>query len=151
MDNLQTISFFLRMEPDIPHLTHQNGIKPTIRKNRATMYKTQELKNLEAKFLAYIRPYAPPQPWSGPVLLETDWLFLAPKKLNLLDGELEWKITRPDSDNLVKTFKDCIAQAGFVKDDAQICLERSGKYFSPEKVSHGIKVSISQLPKLKLS
>lgn len=147
MDDLSSILFFLRLEPDIPHLTHQNGLKIcSVRGDSSPrMFKSPALRNLEAKFIAHIRPYAPATPWTGPVCLETDWLFRAPGKLRLADDRIEWKTTKPDTDNLIKTFKDCLVKAGFVKDDALICSEKNSKYYTSENAPHGVKVCVSKL------
>ena len=49
------IRLFMRIEPDVPHLTHQNGMEPFVRKNgKAGIRKTRELLALEAVIAAII-------------------------------------------------------------------------------------------------
>ena len=41
----------------------------------------------------------------------------------------EWKTTRPDTDNLIKLFKDCMTRTHYWQDDAQVCSEITEKFF----------------------
>ena len=47
---------------------------------------------------------------------------------NHKDGE--YKLTRPDTDNLQKLFKDCMTKVGFWKDDAIVCSEHIEKFYN---------------------
>lgn len=69
-----------------------------------------------------LRKHAPAEPMAGPVRLEVMWFF--PTKSHH-DGE--WRITRPDTDNLQKLLKDCMTDAGFWRDDSQVCRETVSK------------------------
>lgn len=131
------IKLFMRLEPDIPKLTHQNGIKPCIVNGRAQMYKTPALRNLEAKYISFLRPFAPPEPWNCPVCLTTEWIFRKPKGAK---GIL--KTTKPDCDNLIKTLKDCMTRCGFWKDDALVFAEQCVKLWADENEPHGIKILV---------
>ena len=90
-------------------------------------------------------------PAGCPVRLSTLWCFEIPKgkkgkkdaeKGNVRDGD--WKVTKPDTDNLVKQLKDLMTKAGcFWDDDAQVCHEIIFKCYTD---SHpGILVEITQL------
>lgn len=140
------IKLFLRLEPDVPHLTHQNGTEPFVRKNgRPGIRKTRELLELEAKFVSLLHKLAPPKPWRCPIHLTTIWKFRAPKKLEFKKSNMKWKTTRPDTDNLVKTLKDCLKVAGFYADDAIVCLDTIGKVWVPETAAHGIEIRLHDL------
>lgn len=145
------IHLFLRLEPDIPKLTHQNGIKarairsPDGRSWIGQIYKSPALRDLEAKYISLLRPYAPPKPWSCPIFLSTIWYFSGPS--SGITSQ-RWKTTKPDTDNLVKTLKDCLVRAGFFKDDALVSRESIAKFFVSPNQQHGISIQIYDLTKL---
>ena len=70
------MQFFIPMQP--PTTTHNakqlhafmRGGKPC-----AVLYDSPELKATRTKLHAYLAPYAPPTPCSGPVRLLVKWLF----------------------------------------------------------------------------
>ena len=55
----------------------------------------------------------------------------------------EYRITKPDTDNLQKLLKDCMTAAGFWKDDALVAEEMAGKYWADPP---GIYIRIEELP-----
>ena len=57
----------------------------------------------------------------------------------------EWRITKPDTDNLQKMLKDCMTEIGFWKDDAQVVKETVEKRWSDEPC--GISIEIIVLKK----
>lgn len=109
------MKFFLAMNP--PTVTAQMH-KVTVRQGKPAFYDTVQLKKARAQFMAALKPEAPAKPLEGPVLLSVMWAF--PTKTHKED---EFRITRPDTDNLQKLFKDCMTKAGFWLDDAQVCVE----------------------------
>ena len=137
------IHLFLRLEPDIPHLTHQNGIKaraiksPDGRSWIGQIYKTPALRDLEAKYISLLRPFAPPEPWNCPICLTTEWIFRKPK-----DAKGIFKTTKPDITNLLKTFEDCMTRFGFWKDDALVVIHYPVKLWAEENEPHGIRILI---------
>ena len=134
------IKLFLRLEPDIPRLTHQNGIKTRVVNGHAQVYKTPALRALESKYISLLKSFAPTTPWDCPIRLETEWIFRAPK------GEYGiYKTTKPDTDNLVKTLKDCLTRCGYWKDDALVASERCDKLLADEDEPHGIRIIIHDL------
>lgn len=131
------IKLFMRLEPDIPKLTHQNGVKAAARGGRTVVYKSAELRGLEAKYCALLRPYAPPEPWDCPICLTTEWLFRRPKSAKGV-----YKTTKPDTDNLVKTLKDCMTKCGFWKDDALVAMDFCAKLWADEECEHGVFIHV---------
>ena len=104
-------SFFMPMIP--PTKTNQEkGINFKSRR----VYTTDELKDAEAKFDAHLFSHRPDEPLTGAVRLLVHWMFPVTGKHK--DGE--WKTTKPDVDNAVKTLIDRMTRLGFWKDDAQI-------------------------------
>ena len=113
--------FFLPIIP--PTKTNQEkGINFKTRR----VYTTSELKDVEAKFDAYLFPHRPASPLNGPVRLYVRWMF--PVVGEHKDGE--WKTTKPDVDNSVKTLIDRMTRLGFWKDDAQIASLSDEKVFA---------------------
>ena len=114
------MQFFIPMQP--PTTTHNakqlhafmRGGKPC-----AVLHDNPELKATRAKLHAYLAPYAPPTPCSGPVRLLVKWLFPTDGRHN--DGE--WRTTKPDTDNLEKALKDEMTRLHFWRDDALVCSE----------------------------
>ena len=129
------LHFFFRIEPDISTLTHQNGVKAAHRGGKTIIHKTRELENLEAFYVSHLKGFAPKKPWKCPIYLKTSWYFRRPKNKK---GKL--KTTKPDTDNLIKTLKDCMKQAGFFKDDALIAIELTSKFWVDDDQQHGIEV-----------
>ena len=146
------ISLFMRFEPDIPKLTHQNGLKTCIVNGHSQVYKSPELRDLESKYMSFLKPYAPDEPWDCPINLVTFWYFRMPKKCKKYPlrspdtyDEQYWKTTKPDTENLLKTLKDCMQRIGFFADDACVCLDTIGKVYVPEDKPHGILIKIHDL------
>ena len=134
------IKLFVRLEPDAPKLTHQNGIEPAVnpRTGKPLLHKTSALLNLEAKYIALLKPHAPPKPWNCPIHLTTVWHFRSATQTG-------WKTTAPDTDNVVKTLKDCMTKAGFYKDDALVCLETIAKLWAAPDAKHGVEIRLHDL------
>ena len=89
-------------------------------------------------------PYAPSQPYSGPLALELTmtypWRKSDPK--NIRAEALKWKTTRPDGDNTTKLVIDALAPRFFV-DDSHLCAIHIYKFWGSEP---GIRLTIWQLP-----
>lgn len=103
--------FFMPMIP--PTKTNQEkGINYKSRR----VYTTSEMRDVESKFDSYLFPHRPDEPLTGAVRLLVHWMFPVTGKHK--DGE--WKTTKPDVDNAVKTLIDRMTRLGFWKDDAQI-------------------------------
>ena len=87
---------------------------------------------------SHLIQHKPDEPFFGAVSLKVRWCF--PKGKSHKDGE--WRITRPDTDNLQKLLKDCMTQCDFWKDDAQVVREIAEKIWSNEP---GIEIEIEKL------
>ena len=117
------ISFFMPMVP--PTVTHQEK-DITVRHSKPVVYEPAELKAARAKLEAHLAASAPDQKLKGPIRLMVKWCF--PITGNHYDGE--WKITKPDTDNLDKLLKDCMTKLRFWKDDAEVCSEIIEKFWA---------------------
>ncbi|MBR5010796.1 MAG: RusA family crossover junction endodeoxyribonuclease [Clostridia bacterium] len=126
------MEFYLDMNP--PTVTAQEH-KVRVNRGRPMFYNTARLKQAQAVFESMLMRYMPGQPMEGPVALTVDWFFFTGSHK---DGE--WRVTRPDTDNLQKLLKDCMTRTGFWKDDSQVCVEMISKRWARRKPGIGIKV-----------
>ena len=139
MTIMAELNFFIPLRK-IPSVTAQEQRTGTKKDGTTYRYDPQELKAVKALFRDHLAQHAPPKPFTGPVFLEVTWLY--PAGDQHADGE--YKITKPDTDNLLKAFKDAMTKTGFWKDDAQVCREINGKVYS--KIYSGVAVTVEQLP-----
>lgn len=134
--------FFLPMI--IPTVTQQEH-KITVRNGRPVVYDPPELKEARKKYTAALWPHRPAEPMRGPVRLTTKWIWAKETDQLTLPGcdTYDWKTTKPDTDNLIKAFKDSMTRCGFWMDDAQVCSEITEKFFG---TFSGIYVKVEDLP-----
>jgi Holliday junction resolvase RusA-like endonuclease len=134
------IELFLHFGEDIPTLTHQHGVKPGHANGKSYMYKTTDLKNLERLYRSLLSGYAPETPWNCPIELTTIWYFRRP------DGNNDvFKTTKPDTDNMLKTLKDCLTKTKFWKDDSLVASEHTVKVYANPGERIGIQITIHSL------
>ncbi|MBQ7726281.1 MAG: RusA family crossover junction endodeoxyribonuclease [Clostridia bacterium] len=115
--------FFLAMVP--PTTTHQEKNVRVV-KGKPVFYEPAELKDARDKITAALWQHKPEHPMTGAVRLITKWCF--PKGKDHQDGE--YKTTKPDTDNMIKLFKDCMTKVGFWGDDAQVASEITEKFYA---------------------
>jgi len=127
--------FFLAMRP--PTKTHQEK-EVTVRNGKPVFYEPAELKTVRAKLTSYLAGHVPVEKYTGPVRLVTKWCFPVTGKHQ--DGE--YKTTPPDTDNMVKTLKDCMTSLGYWTDDAQVASEIIEKFWAK---TPGIFISIEAI------
>ena len=84
--------------------------------------------------------FAPAEKLSGAIKLKILWCF----PLSGKHQHGDYKITKPDTDNLLKLFKDCMTKVGFWNDDAQVAWELSEKRYS---TMPGIYVAVGRIVK----
>ncbi len=115
--------FFLPMK--IPSVTAQQK-KITVRNGRPVVYEDARLKDARDKFTCYLWQHRPEKPMEGAIFLHTEWMYPATKK----NPAGKFKTTKPDTDNLIKLFKDCMTKTGFWRDDAQVVYEVTSKQYA---------------------
>lgn len=128
-----TTEFFVAMVP--PTTTHQ---EKQVNWNTKTFYEPAELKAARSKLVAYLGQHVPNQKYTGGIRLITKWCFPITGKHQ--DGE--YKITRPDTDNLQKLLKDVMTDLGYWTDDSLVASEITEKFWA--KVP-GIYIRIEEL------
>ena len=110
----------------------------TVVKGKPVFYEPAELKAARQKLIGYLCKYRPAVPYQGGVRLLVKWCF--PRGSHRAG---EYRITKPDTDNLQKLLKDCMTLCGFWEDDALVASEYVEKFWSEIP---GIHIQIEELP-----
>lgn len=126
--------FFIAMNP--PTVTHQEH-KVAVVHGKPVFYDPPELKAARQKLMAHLGKEVPEEPYRKGVRLATKWCFPNGRHK---DGE--YRITKPDTDNLQKLLKDCMTMCGFWKDDALVASEIVEKFWAEVP---GIYIRIEEL------
>lgn len=98
----------------------RNG-KPT-----AVLHDSMELKDAKSKLHGYLAPYRPETPMRGAIRLCVKWCF----PLSGVHENGEYRISKPDTDNLQKMLKDTMTALHFWRDDAQVACEIVEKFWA---------------------
>lgn len=130
------IEFFMPMIP--PTATHQEK-KWRVVKGKPVSYDPPEVQAARSKLTDHLGGHRPDRPLEGGIRLLVKWCFPRGKHR---DGE--YRITRPDTDNLNKLLKDCMTAAGFWKDDAQVASEICEKFWAEVP---GLYICLEQIEK----
>ena len=133
------MNFFLPMQK-IPTCTAQQQ-KVAIVKGKPRFYKDGRLKATKQLFIAHLAPHAPKKPFIGAIKLTVIWLFPTTDKKK----HHQHKTTRPDTDNMLKLFKDVMTECGYWQDDAQVSSEFTEKRWTCE--TSGIFVEVAKMEK----
>lgn len=128
------IEFFMPMKP--PTATHQEK-QVRVVKGKPVLYDPLSVRAARSKLTAHLAGHKPAHPLEGGVRLLVKWCF--PRGQHE-DGE--YRITRPDTDNLQKLLKDCMTAVGFWNDDAQVASEICEKFWADVP---GIYVCMEQI------
>ena len=115
--------FFIPMNP--PTVTAQER-KVTIRNGKPYFYEPAEVKDARMKLMDHLTAYRPDVPYESGLMFAVKWCF--PISGNHHDGE--YRITKPDTDNLQKMLKDVMTELHFWKDDALVCCEMVEKFWA---------------------
>lgn len=118
------LQFFCPMQP--PTATQQMH-QVRVVNGKPQFYEPPEVAQARAKLLSAVFQHRPTEPYRGPVSLMVKWCFPVAKGKHR-DGE--YRITKPDTDNLQKMLKDVMTQCGYWADDAQVCREIVEKFWA---------------------
>lgn len=132
-----TLHFFLPMIP--PTVTAQEH-KVMIRKGKPVFYDPPAVKEAREKLTAHLARFAPENPYKCGVRLTVKWCF---PFIGGKHADGEYRITKPDTDNLQKLLKDCMTVCGFWQDDALVASEICEKFWAEIP---GIFIRIEVLP-----
>ena len=134
------MKIFLLLDP--PTVTAQQS-KVALINNKPVFYKPEKLKQARLTIIKHLKPFKPVEPLRGAVRLDVIWRF--PKGNR--HKHFEWRVTKPDTDNLQKMLKDCMTEVGFWIDDAQVVVEHVEKIWTDDPC--GISIEINVLNKFK--
>lgn len=129
-----TTQFFMAMVP--PTVTHQEK-KVSVKNGRPVFYEPQELADAREKLTANLSRHVPDKKYVSGVRLVVKWCFPKGRHKN---GE--YRITKPDTDNLQKLLKDCMTACGYWSDDALVASEITEKFWADVP---GIYIRIEEL------
>lgn len=130
------MEFFIAIDP--PTSTAQMK-QVRVVKGKPVFYDPPAVKAARNMLSAHLAIHRPEKPMTGPVSLRVLWLF--PKGKSHKNGE--WRITKPDTDNLQKLLKDCMTRCGFWKDDAQVVSEAVEKRWADDPC--GLYIEVNEL------
>lgn len=122
-----------------PTVTAQEH-RVTVINGRPVFYDTPEIKSAKNKLTAHLLRHRPTERYGQGVRLVVKWCF--PRGVHR-DGE--YRITKPDTDNLQKLLKDCMTATGFWKDDALVCSEICEKFWAEIP---GIYISVESIEEI---
>ena len=128
------LEFFMPMNP--PTVTHQEK-KWRVVKGKPVSYEPPELSDARQKLRAHLSRCRSKEPICCGVRLIVKWCFPRGKHQ---DGD--YRVTRPDTDNLQKLLKDCMTAEGFWTDDALVASEIVEKFWAEVP---GIYIRVEEL------
>lgn len=118
-----TTEFFMAIVP--PTKTHQEK-QVRVVKGKPVFYEPAELLAVRQKLEAHLAKHVPEEKYTGPVRLMTKWCF----PITADHGDGQYKTTKPDTDNMVKTLKDVMTKLGYWKDDSLVASEIIEKFWA---------------------
>lgn len=126
--------FFMAMDP--PTCTYQEKQVAVI-KGKPVFYDSPKVKAAKQKLIGHLMRHRPGKQYEAGVRLVVRWCF---PRVRHADGE--YRITKPDTDNLQKMLKDCMTICGYWRDDALVASELTEKFWADIP---GIYIRIEEL------
>ncbi len=108
--------------------------------NVPIMYDSERIKKAKQFIMDGLEDYIPLEPINEGIHLDVIWAFEKGKS----HRNAEYRLTKPDTDNLEKMLKDCITASGIWTDDKLVAYETVRKIWSD---TPGIFINIRTLPK----
>lgn len=116
--------FYMHFETMPKGTSQQKGVQ--VIHGKPHFYEKPKVRSARYEFTRAMLPYKPKKPSERPVKLSVTFYFDV--KTRSLWGKV--KPTKPDTENYLKLLKDCMTDAGFWKDDAQVVDEHVKKYYA---------------------
>lgn len=129
------MNFFLAMKP--PTVTAQER-QVRVVNGKPVFYEPERVRDAREMLTAHLSRHTPSEPLNGAIRLRVLWMFPRGRHRN---GE--WRVTKPDTDNLQKMLKDCMTACRFWNDDAQVACEIVEKRWSDEPT--GIYIEVEEM------
>lgn len=92
------------------------------------VYTLARVREVKALYTAILLKYKPKRKLEGAICLKVSFRF----PISRGHKEGDWKITKPDTDNMLKLLKDCGTRCGYWQDDNQIAFEVTTKKYSKD-------------------
>ena len=127
----------IRLNINPPTVTAQEH-KVKVAHGRPMFYDPPKVREAKRALESALFVHVPVEPMEGPLALSVAWCF----KRTRPHKHGEWRVTRPDTDNLEKLLKDTMTHMGFWKDDAQVVVEHVEKLWSD---SPGLDIEVVPL------
>lgn len=122
------VEFFHPLEK-IPTVTAQEkGVNFKAKDPKHRFYTKPEVQAVKNQYIAMLMMNRPQRKLEGAIGLKVTFRF--PVTKGHKDGE--WKITKPDTDNMLKLLKDCCTACGYWTDDSQVAVELISKKYSKD-------------------
>lgn len=122
---MHKMNFTLNIDP--PTTTaQQHRFGGYAQNGRAIIYDSPKLKEARKRLHDALIIFKPKEPFNDATRLTVTWHFTTKDKRKI--GK--WKLSRPDTDNLQKLFKDEMTRCGFWKDDALVVSEHVEKLWA---------------------
>lgn len=130
----------------IPTATFQAKGMGVNRRGKPFLYSKPGAKKIKDVFTfgfkKYLSRYLPITPYDCAIKLDVEIIYEANKTHKI--GE--YKITKPDRDNLLKTMQDVLEKIGMVKNDSRICDGNLKKVYGAKE---GVFISMTTMEKEK--
>lgn len=97
-----------------------------MKSGKPIFYDTPEIKSAKTKLRDNLAAHIPDKPLDSGVRFMVKWLFPVSGK----HSSGEYKLSKPDTDNLQKMLKDIMTDLKFWKDDALVASEITEKFYS---------------------
>lgn len=131
------MQFFLSIDP--PTTTAQMKQVRVVH-GKPVFYDPPKVVAARALLTSHLVNYKPDKPLKGPIALTCVWCF--PRGTKHRNGE--WRMTKPDTDNLQKLLKDCMTRCGYWVDDAQVVIEHTSKVWVDEAL-RGLSITLDTI------
>jgi len=123
------VEFFYPMDK-IPTVTAQEkGVNFKAKNPKHRFYTKPEVQAAKNQYIAMLMKNKPSRMLEGAIALSVSFRFPFDTKHKT---EGEWKITKPDTDNMLKLVKDCATKCGYWSDDNLVCVEIVTKKYSKD-------------------
>lgn len=112
---MNNIEFFMPMIP--PTKTFQDKVIRKTKSGKAIIHDSTEVGVIKRKFLGHLNRHKIEKPLEGALRFIAKWIYPIGDE-NVKHGD--YKITKPDIDNMQKLLLDCMTKLKFWEDDCQI-------------------------------
>lgn len=141
----RSLSFFVKCNP--PKSTAQASLRIMKRRDGTQFvgkFAKSKGKQVQGELMTLLREHVPQTSFDGPIKLAVQWRYPWRKSETRKNKAKGWMYcdTRPDVDNLLKMFQDCLTRLGFWTDDSQVASLAFEKMWSD---TPGISVEIEEV------